>query len=500
MVSKGYSLLEKQFSRIFNIRHLQSIAGWDQAVHMPTASVEARANALSEATMLISDITRSSQMKDALEEAKSDASMLEPWQKANLREAEIFLKNQMAVDPSLVEKKSKLEVMCEHAWRKSRAENNWVGFVSQFKGLVDLVREEARQRKTQEHATSYDAMLSLHEPGVSMQALDAIFSPLKVFLLDFIPSVLEKQKSSPIPDFSGTYPIDAQKSVGLELMKVLGFDFGRGRLDVSVHPFCGGVPDDVRITTRYSTNDFTQSLMGVVHETGHALYEQHLPKGYLSQPVGVARGMAVHESQSLMMEMQLGRSKEFLSYIVPLLSERLPSLAQHPHYNVENLCSYFREVSPGLIRVDADEVTYPLHIMLRYEIESSLIQGDAQVEDIPALWDEKMLAYLGLDTKGDFKNGCLQDIHWPSGTFGYFPSYSLGAMLAAQLRNAMDKSIGDVPAMLKKGDFTQVRAWLGKNVWSQASYFENYDALCENATGERLNPSYFIDHLKNRYA
>jgi len=449
--------------------------------------------------MLISDIVRSHTMKEAVEGSRQELAQLNDWQQANVREADNFLRNQLSVDPLLMEKKSKLEVMAEHAWRKCRAENNWSGFVPQFKELVALVREEAKQRKTERHRSVYDAMLDLYEPGMSVAKLDAIFDPLKKILLELIPIVLEKQKIKTIPDFSGSYPIEIQKAVGLRLMKTLGFDFTHGRLDVSVHPFCGGVPDDVRITTRYATTDFTQSLMGVVHETGHALYEQHLPKAYVAQPVGSARGMAAHESQSLFMEMQLGRSKEFLEHVDPILRENFPALSEHPQYNVENFCDYFREVKPGFIRVDADEVTYPLHVMLRYEIERPLIEGDIEVEDIPALWNEKMKAYLGLNTEGDFKNGCLQDIHWPSGTFGYFPSYSLGAMIAAQLRKSMDQDLVDVPAMLKQGDFTQIRSWLERKVWSQASYFENYDELCKSATGETLNPKYFIDHLKNRY-
>lgn len=461
--------------------------------------MEARAMALSEASMLISDLSRSAQMKEAVDGASHELSGLNAWQKANVREAKRFLRNQFAVDPELLEKKSMQDVLCEHAWRKCRAQNDWQNFVPELKKLMVLVKEEARQRAAATNQKPYDALLDMYEPGVTMKKLDEVFHPLKSFLLEFIPAVLDKQKQKSVYDFKGSYPIENQKNLGLELMKVLGFDFNLGRLDVSLHPFCGGVPQDVRITTRYSTEDFTQSLMGVIHETGHALYEQNLPKDYLSQPVGSARGMAAHESQSLHMEMQLGRSREFMAYIDPMLRKHLPSLSSHPHYSIETMYDYFTEVKPDFIRVDADEATYPMHIILRYEIERDLIEGDAKVEDIPGLWDQKMKDYLSVDTKGNFKNGCLQDIHWPSGSFGYFPSYTLGAMMAAQLRASMGKALPNVSSMLRQGDLSQIKTWLKDKVWSQASFHENVDELCKHATGEALNSQYFIQHLKARY-
>ena len=210
-------------------------------------------------------------------------------------------------------------------------------------------------------------------------------------------------------------------------MKTIGFDFNHGRLDTSVHPFCGGTKDDVRITTRYNDNDFISPAMAVCHETGHSMYEFQLPQDYKNQPVGQALGMSVHESQSLLVEMHACRSSGFMHILSKLVIEHLNGAQFDQKYSEENLYKHYTRVKPGFIRVDADEVTYPLHVILRYEIEKALINGEIEVKDLPSLWDEKMSLYLGLDSKGNFKDGIMQDIHWPKGLFGYFPAYALGS-------------------------------------------------------------------------
>lgn len=278
-------------------------------------------------------------------------------------------------------------------------------------------------------------------------------------------------------------------------MRLLGFDFDAGRLDVSAHPFSGGVPEDVRLTTRYSTGEFLISLMGTIHETGHGRYEQNLPREWLGQPVALARSMAIHESQSLSFEMQLGRHRGFAERLAPLVAEHLGS---QPAFEAENLWRLLTRVKPGRIRVDADEVTYPAHVILRYEIERPLIEGEIEAEDIPELWNAKMQELLGVDTRGDFTNGPLQDVHWPEALFGYFPCYSLGAMYAAQWFAAMRRRTPDLDARIGRGELVSVFGWLGEHIWQAGSRWPT-DELARRASGEALNPAYFRAHLQARY-
>jgi len=325
--------------------------------------------------------------------------------------------------------------------------------------------------------------------------IDRIFSAVKQWLPGLISAVMDKQSHEHVLPPQGSFPVEQQRQLGLSVMKLLGFDFDAGRLDVSVHPFCGGVPEDVRITTRYREDDFMQSLMGIIHETGHARYEQGLPHALLHLPVGQARSMGIHESQSLSFEMQLGRNPAFLALIAPLIRQHL---GEQPAFAADNLALLYSRVRPGFIRVDADELCYPAHIILRYEIEKALIEGEIEAEDIPALWDEKMQAYLGVDTRGNYRQGCLQDIHWTDGSFGYFPSYTLGAMYAAQYFAVMRRGMPDLDQRIAAGDLSAVTDWLQQHIWSQASQYSTAE-LIEQATGEALNPEYFRAHLQARY-
>jgi carboxypeptidase Taq len=289
--------------------------------------------------------------------------------------------------------------------------------------------------------------------------------------------------------------VDAQRRLCEQVMRLLGFDFDAGRLDVSTHPFCGGVPEDVRLTTRFRDDEFLGSLMGTVHETGHGRYEQNLPRPWLGQPLAQARSMALHESQSLAFEMQLGAHPGFVARLAPLLGA---AFGPQPALEPANLARLMTRVQPGLIRVDADEVTYPAHVILRYEIERPLIEGEIEPEDIPALWDAKMHELLGLDTRGNFRDGPLQDVHWPEGLFGYFPCYTLGAMLAAQWFAALRRGRPALDDEIAAGDFSGLFGWLHEHVWSQGSRWPTED-LIRRASGEPLNPAHFRAHLEARY-
>jgi carboxypeptidase Taq len=278
-------------------------------------------------------------------------------------------------------------------------------------------------------------------------------------------------------------------------MGLLGFDFEAGRLDVSTHPFCGGVPEDVRMTTRFREDEFLGSLMGTIHETGHGRYEQGRPREWIDQPVSQARSMALHESQSLSFEMQLGCHPGFVRRLAPLVAAHLGEQAAfEPH----NLARLLTRVQRGRIRVDADEVTYPAHVLARYTIERALIEGEIEAHDIPALWDAQMADLLGLDTRGDFRDGPLQDVHWPEGLFGYFPCYTLGAMYAAQWFATLRQERPMLDAEIAQGQLEPLTEWLARNLWSQGSRYTT-DDLCRRISGEPLNPAHYRRHLESRY-
>lgn len=489
----SYEKLTTLYEKIHNLNHLASITHWDQATMMPSGSNDARSKAMAEFGVLMHQMSTSSDIADLIK--KSEDEDLGNIEMASLREMKRMYNMDTALPEDLVKAKSLAGSKCEHAWREQKKNNDWTGFLGNFTEVLNLSREQAKVLGEQNNLSPYDALLGIYEPGMKSSTLDGIFSNVNTWLPSLIQEVQEKQKSTSIVTPQGPFNIEKQRQLGLKVMAKLGFDFTRGRVDVSTHPFCGGVPEDVRMTTRYDENDFVQSLMGIIHETGHARYEQNLPAELLSLPVGRARSMGIHESQSLFFEMQMGRGRPFLESIH---QEIVDVFGNSNVFDIENLVKIYGKVEPGLIRVDADEVTYSAHVILRYEIEKALINGEIEAKDIPDIWNEKMMSYLGVDSKGNYSEGPLQDIHWTDGAFGYFPSYTLGAMYAAQQFNSVKKAYPNINESIAKGDYTQAFDWLNNNIWKKASTLSTDDLITE-ATGETLNPTYLRAHLTKRY-
>lgn len=485
--------LSATFTRLYRYNHLASIVDWDQAAMMPPKGNEARAAALAELQVLMHQ-TLTSEALAAQFQAASGAT-LDDAEQASLREMRRQWQQAKLLPERLVEAQSLAASRCEHAWRTQRKQNDWPGFLGNFREVVALGREEAKLLAQAKGSSCYDALMGKYEPGMRSVDIERIFGDVKSWLPELIRQIIAKQSLETVIKPLGPFPVEQQRALGVEIMTLLGFDFEAGRLDVSTHPFCGGVAEDVRITTRYSEDDFMRSMMGIVHETGHARYEQNLPRERVHLPVGQARSMGIHESQSLSFEMQLGRSPEFLALIAPLVQKHL---GQQAAFESSNLAALFTRVRPGFIRVDADELTYPAHVILRYEIERALMDGEIEAEDIPALWDEKMMTYLGVDSRGNFQDGCMQDIHWPGGSFGYFPSYTLGAMYAAQFFAKIRSRQPDLDTQVLAGNLAPVFSWLEQHLWRVASRWPT-DDLVMRATGEALNPVHFRRHLQRRY-
>ncbi|PIF22110.1 carboxypeptidase M32 [Candidatus Pantoea floridensis] len=492
-MTSAYQELSRTFQRLSRFGHLGAIAGVDMQTTMPPGGSQARGEAMAELSVFMHEVLTDKRLGGLFDAAQQES--LNDVEQVNLNEMQRAWQQATLLPAALVEAKSLAGSRCEHAWRQQRPANDWQGFSVNLKEVVKLSREEAQLRADALGVSRYDALLDVFEPGMTSAQLDKTFGDLKTWLPDLLQKAVAKQQQTPTDQPVGPFAVESQKQLGLSVMKTLGFDFNHGRLDVSAHPFCGGVPEDVRITTRYNENDFLSAMMGVIHETGHARYEQNLPQQWRGQPVAQARSTAIHESQSLFMEMQLGRSKAFLQHIHPQV---VALMGDQPALELQNFIRQTQRVKPGFIRVDADELSYPAHVILRYEIERALIEGEIEVDDIPALWDEKMQQSLGIDTRGNYRDGCMQDIHWTDGAFGYFPTYTLGAMYAAQLFQAVKRAIPQVETLIQQGELQPVFDWLQQNIWQHGSRFPTQQLLI-NATGEALNPHYFRQHLEQRY-
>jgi carboxypeptidase Taq len=463
---------------------------------MPEGGADVRGDQMATLKVIAHEEMTAPAMADLLSAAEDAAPALDDWQRANLREMRRAWVHAAAVPADLVEALSKAVSVAEMRWRSARAENDFAGLLPDLRRVLDLTREVARIKAAKLGVSPYDALLDEYEPGGASAEIDRVFDDLAAFLPGFIDAVLAKQARGPAAlAVPGPFAADKQRELALKLMASLGFDFNHGRLDTSHHPFCGGVPDDVRITTRWDERDFLSGLMAVLHETGHALYERGLPPRWRHQPVGEARGMSAHESQSLLVEMQACRSREFIAYLAPLAAAAFGG--DGPAWGADNLYRIYTRVERSLIRVDADEVTYPAHVILRYRLEKAMVAGDLELPDLPAAWNEAMRELVGIVPPDD-RTGCLQDIHWPGGAWGYFPTYTLGAMTAAQLFDAATRGDPGIRPAIARGDFAPLMGWLRANLHAKGSLLPMRDLLAQ-ATGKPLDPAIYKQHLRRRY-
>lgn len=491
----AYKRLEDVFKRIAVLRDARSILHWDMSTMMPMGASPGRAEQVAALEVVCHEALAGDQVAALLDAAEGDRS-LGPWEAANLAGMRRKWLHATAVEAGLVEARSKAVSSCEMIWRDARAAADFGAVAPALAEVLRLTREVARAKAEKLGCAPYDALLDGFEPGGRVAAIDPHFDELAAFLPGFLDRVLARQDGAPAPVVpQGPFAVAAQRALARRLMEKVGFDFGHGRLDVSLHPFCGGATGDVRITTRYDQDDFSQALMGVLHETGHALYEQGLPEAWRYQPVGQARSMGMHESQSLIIEMQACRSREFLTFAAPVIAAAFEG--EGPAWAAENLYRLYTRVERGPIRVDADEVTYPAHVILRYRLEKAMVAGDLEVAGLPAAWNEGMEELLGL-TPADDREGCLQDIHWFDGAWGYFPAYTLGAMTAAQLFEAARGAEPGILPAIARGDFAPLRGWLRDNVHAKAASLATPELLTE-ATGRPLDSGAFRRHLERRY-
>ncbi|MFZ4580223.1 MAG: carboxypeptidase M32 [Myxococcota bacterium] len=489
-----YTELTQRLSDLAAIEGALGILQWDQEIVMPSGAAEARGRQIAVLSVLAHEKLTSPEL-GALLESLQGSKDLDETQTANVREALRDHRRAVRIPAELVRAWGEATVAGHEVWVQTRKDNDFKAFQPILTKLVDLARRRAEA--VNPHAPAYDVLIDEFEPGMTMARLDPVFDELKAFLVPFIAQVRAAGKPVDTAWRTSHVSTEDQRKAGEAIVRSMGYDFTRGRLDTSVHPFCGGAgPDDVRITTRYKENGFTGSLLGMIHETGHALYEQGRDASVGDQPVSRARSMGIHESQSLLWEKQVGQGRSFWTWHFPKLQEAYPFLAG---ISLDDFLFGINEVDfTNLIRVDADELTYPLHVILRYEIERDLFSGALPVANLPEAWNAKMRAYLDIVPPQD-RNGVLQDVHWSGGLFGYFPSYTLGALYAAQFYQTAVREVPGVPDALAGGQPGPLLDWLRGKIHRPGSRWLT-DDLCTRATGRSLDPQAFIGYARQKYS
>lgn len=485
--------LEDRFRRRAILGEAQAVLHWDASVTMPRGAAASRGDQLAELDVLGHAIITDPSLPDLLDRAEGEA--LDDWRRANLKEMRRAHIHASALPEALVAEMTRAGSACEAVWRDAKPRSDFAAVLPHFERVLAATREAASAKAAALGLSPYDALLDQYEPDARIAEIEQVFARLEAFLKDFLPQAEEAQAQAgaPVP-LVGPYPLAAQQALIREMAGAVGFDFNHGRLDESTHPFSTGWPGDRRITVRYDEADPLSALYAVLHECGHALYEAGLPEKGLRQPVGSARGMQLHESQSLTVEMQVGRSDGFLEFLAPRLQQ---AFGGAPEFAPDNLAKLVRQVERGFIRVEADEVTYPLHVILRTRLEQALLSGDLHPRDLPGAWNDGFEKLMGHRPPED-RLGCLQDIHWFDGAIGYFPTYTLGAMSAAQLFQAARLADGEIEPAIARGDLRPLLGWLGRHVHGKGSSLSTSDILVQ-ATGRPLEATAFEAHLTRRY-
>lgn len=468
----------------------QALLGWDQEVLLPRSGVPYRAEQMAWFSGWLHNKFTAEEVGDWISAAEVQGGSSEEI--ANLREWRHSYDRETKLPESLVREFAETQVRAKSTWAEARAKDDFSLFAPSLTRLIEICREQAERWGYDGHL--YDALIDKFERGGTTKMLTSTLGALRS---DLIP-VVEEAVAKPLPDiskFRGHYPVADQERFNAEVAASIGFDFSAGRIDTAVHPFCSGMaPFDTRLTTRYDESDFCSSLFGVLHETGHGLYEQGLKKELRGQPVGNSASLGVHESQSRLWENHVGRSRGFWNKWLPVAAGYFPNLKS---VTLDEMVAYVNRTELSHIRVEADEVTYDLHILLRFEIEKDLFSGDLKVADIPGEWNTRFEKYFGLPVTKD-SEGCLQDIHWSMGIFGYFPTYSLGNINAAHLAAAAVRQDPSLNEAMDKGDYSGLLTWMRTNIHGKGSLYLPSDLIAE-AAGAPADASALIEHLKSRY-
>jgi carboxypeptidase Taq len=500
MSDKSKKALEELYEIIKRVSTLSSCAGlleWDERTYMPSKAAAHRGEQKALLSGMIHEQFTSARVGELLNEVEGAglAKDTSTHDAVNIREIRRQYDKNVKIPKSLVEEMARVTTLAENAWIDARKKRNAKEFLPWLEKVIELKRQQAKAVGYKNEP--YDALLDDFEPGETAQNIRKVFEGLKPQLVELVGAIADSPRKPDVAILEREYSIDKQVILGKIASAAIGFDLDAGRIDITTHPFCSGLgPGDTRITTRYNPNHVGQAFFGIMHETGHALYDQGLDPKHYGLPMGDAISLGIHESQSRMWENLVGRSKSFWVYFFPMVQklfwESLGDVTLDEFYFAVN------DVRPSFIRVEADEVTYNLHILLRFEIEHAIFSGDLKTTDIPGVWNERFKKYFGL-TPSDDAQGCIQDVHWSSGLIGYFPTYTLGNLYASQFYAKAKKDIGNLDEQFGRGQFEQLLGWLRKNIHCHGQYYRA-EELVKKVTGEPLNHEYLIKHLKEKYS
>ena len=474
-----------------------SVLSWDEQTFLPPAGAAHRAEQLAMLAGLTHERATSPRIGELLAELEQSGQLGEANspRAVNVREARHAYDRVTKLPRSLVEELSRTTTLAQQAWVAARKKSDFAEFLPWLERMVGLKREQAAALGYGD-GIPYDALLDEFEPGVSSAEISAIFVPLQDELVKLVAAIQESSRRPDVSLLTRRYPLDAQRRFAETAARAIGFDFEAGRLDVAPHPFCSGMgPGDCRLTTRYNEQHFPGAFFGALHEAGHGLYEQGLEKSAFGSPMGENVSLGIHESQSRLWENFVGRSRAFWQHFLAPATQAFPESLTG--VNLDEWYAAINDVRPSFIRVEADEVTYNLHILLRFELEQPLISGDLHPADVPAVWNETFSRYFSL-TPPDAARGCLQDIHWSGGLIGYFPTYSLGNMYAAQFYDAAQRDLGDLSTQFANGDFRPLLDWLRTNIHRRGKQFRA-NRLVQTVTGKPLSHQPLITHLHRKF-
>ncbi len=490
--SQKFSQYKTILQKIADIKYASAVLQWDQETYLPKNGNGARGRQIATLNELAHEQFTNESLGVLLQELAA-VNDLSTKQKRNvLLTLEDYNKSKK-LPSAFVRKMSEVVNISFHSWIKARKENSFSTFEKPLQDIIDLKKQEAEYLGYENHP--YDALMNDYDKGLTTAIVDKLFADLRPQLS----ALLEKITAQPSIDNSFLhqhFDKNVQWDTGIEILKRMHFNFDAGRQDVSEHPFTTNFSSqDVRVTTRVDENDFSNMLWSCIHEGGHALYEQGLPDDEYGLPLGEYCSLSIHESQSRLWENCIGRGLPFWSYNFNLLQEKFPK--QFSTISVEQFYKGINKVQPSLIRTEADELTYHFHVMVRYEIEKLLIEGSISAKDIPAYWNEHYQKYLGITVPDDVR-GCLQDVHWSHGSFGYFATYSIGSLYAAQFIATIKKAVPSTDIQIAEGNTTKVWNWLQNKIYAHGRFFTS-EELCMQATGQFLSSKYFIDYLDEKF-
>jgi len=495
-MTESVETLKARLLKIKRLGEISELLDWDQQTYMPHGAATARGEQSATIRQLVHEMFVDDATGAQLARAEADTAGQDP-DSDDVRMLAVVRRDYdraTRLPGDLVAEISRQSAISHSIWVSARQNSDFNAFAPALEKMLDLTRQMAQHLGYRDHI--YDALLDGYEPGMKQADVATMFADIKPDLVALTKAI--SQSARPVDDslLHRSYPAAVQKPFTLKLASEFGFDLNRGRQDEAAHPFCSGFNrDDVRLTTRFDEAFLSQGLYATLHETGHGLYEQGLPARYDDSPLGAAVSLGVHESQSRMWENLVGRSRPYCQYVFPQLQASFPEAL-----GGETAGGYYRAVNrvhPSLIRVEADEVTYNLHIMLRFEIECELLTGALAVKDLPAAWNDRIYSYLGV-TPPDDAQGVLQDVHWSAGLIGYFPTYALGNLISGQLWNAVQKAIPSLEEDIRAGKFSGLLDWLRANVHDHGRKYLPKE-LIQKATGEPLTSRYYLDYLKAKF-